>query len=347
MYKNSFPAASFMAVAHGSISTEPQVKRYKGIGAMKILALNPSRAQINAIYGSDNGNTEEPVYVAKGKAKDKNGIEQECNQIRLTFYLRTDPAVACNNNIDAIIPVTIFLSKAYSFSNKGGVVKVQVMDRFGRTAWVTEEELKAGAIPEYKIQKGERAGQTMKASISEGYRPCYVGEADLVAFVKALLNIPNPTVWDENSKTYFMRPENQLPDCECRFDKVNDYFSGNIKELQEILTYQPENRIKLCFGVRTTSNGTQYQCAYLAMPMKLAVTRFDALERALEEDRKAGRHPSEDYDTTPLHEVTLQATDYAKKQEESTDPDPFANVPVDSMPMDDLPAANDADPFAN
>lgn len=347
MTRPNFPAASFMAIAKGTVAAEPQIKRYMGIGAVKILALNPTRAEINKIYGSDNGNTEEPKYIGVGKVRDKNGVEQECPQIRLTFYAKTDPNVACNNGIEAIIPITIFLTKAYSFSTKDGVTKVQVMDRFGRTAWVTEAELKVGAIPDYTVRIGEHAGEKKKADLAEGYKPCYVGQEQLVKLIIAWLNIPSPRVWDPDQKQFFLRPAEQLPDSECMLEHINDYFTGDLRELREVMTYQPENAVKYGFGVRTATNGTQYQCVYLNCPMKFGDTRYSQFEKALEDDRQYGRHPSEEYEVGPLHEVTLTATNYADKKNENTDPDPFAAVaqaPVAPIGVEeDLPGG---DPFA-
>ena len=353
MTRFNFPAASFMAIAKGSVATEPQVKRYKGIAALKIVALNPTRAEINKIYGSESSNTEEPKYISTAKVKDKNDVEQECQQIRLTFYAKTDPKVACNNGIEAVIPFTIFLTKAYTFSKKDGVVRVQVIDKYGRTGWATEEELKSGAIPEYTIRKGEHAGEKIKADIAEGYKPCYVGQDQLVKLLIALLNLPNPRVWDPDQKKFFLRPAEQLPDSECYLEHINEYFTGNIKEIKDALSYQPENAVKYCLGIRTATNGTQYQAVYLNCPMKFSDTRYTELTKALNDDKQFGRHPSEEYEAVPLHEVSLTATNYAEKKEDTADPDPFANVPQiptepisagGDLPADDLP---DGDPFAN
>ena len=345
--------ATFMAVATGTVAKEAEIKRYRGVGAVGVVALNPTREESNKIFNSTQ-NTEEIKYLGEGTVKDAKGQDVKVPQIRLNFILKTDPAIACNSGIETLIPVSIFLNKAYSYSNKDNVLKVQVIDKYGRTAWVTQEQMKNGEIPEYTIKNGERAGQTMKAALSAGYRPCYVGEEDLVKFIIALLNIPRPDVWDAEKKQFFMKTDpKELAESECMLDNIKDYFTGNISELKKILTFQPNNRFKLCFGVRTASNGTQYQCAYTRMPMKLAVTSLKQLEKALQEDKAAGRHPSEEYFVGNLEEVKLGATDYTKPQDQPRDADPFAaaapagGAPASGSalaPGEDMPP-DDADPF--
>lgn len=341
--KKTITGATFMAVATGRVSKEVEVKRYMGVGAVGVVALNPTRKELNDIYGNQSDITDEIQYIGETTVKDAHGNDKKVPQIRLSFITKTDKEIACNNGIEAILPVNIFLSQGYSYSNKNNVIKVQVIDKYGRTGWVTEEELSKGAIPEYTIRSGARAGQTMKANLAPGYRPCFIGEEELVKFIIALLDIPRPDVWDNDAKAFVPRPANELPDCECMLENIKQYFSGNLKELRDVLNFQPNNRLKICFGVRTTQKGAQYQCAYTRFPMPLGTMRFTQLERELDNDAKAGRHPSEEYSTTFLEEVKLGATDYSKPKEEPKDADPFAaaNTFVEEK-LEDLPFG---DPF--
>lgn len=341
-------AISFMAVAHGTESKEVEVKRYIGVGAAKVIAINPTREELNKIYGNTSGG-EEIKYVGEGVAKNSKGEDVKVPQVRISFILRTDPAVSCNNGIETIIPVNIFLTKNYLYSTKNGVTKVQVIDKYGRTAWVTSEELKAGAIPEYQIRKGPNAGKTMKAQLSEGYRPMYIGEEDLVKFLIALINIPRPDIWDEDAGTYVMKTDpKELAQSECMLEKVNDYFVGNIKELKEAVTFQPNNRLKMLFGVRNAQNGNIYQAAYTRLPLKLNVQSYTALEKALSDDKAAGRHPSEVYEICNLKEYTMAPTNYAAEENKET-ADPFAsfnNSPA-GEPESEPQMPLDVDPFAS
>lgn len=335
---------SFMAVARGSESKEIEVKRYIGVAALEVLAVNPSRAELNKIYGSSSSD-DEIVYTGETTAKDANGNEIKVPQVRISIVCKTDPAIACNNGIDTIVPINFFLSKAYNYSTKNGVVKVQVIDRYGRTGWVTSEELKSHAIPEYTIKKGPKAGQTMKANLDKMYRPAFIGEENLVKFIIAFVNIPRPDVWSENDNTYVMKTDpKELSESECMLDNIQKYFEGNVKELKEIVTFQPKNRFKIALGVRTTQNGSQYQCAYTSLPMKLAVQNFKPLETALEEDRKVGRHPSEEYVAQNLTEYTVSPTSYAKTDSPASI-DPFASASAQPVDGEGTQMPMDVDPF--
>lgn len=341
-------AASFMAVAMGSQSTEVTRKLYRGIGAVEVIAVNPTRAQWNEIFKTSGG--DEISYCSETSAKDKDGNDVKVIQTRVCLVTKTDPKIACNNGIETIIPVNIFVKKAYSFSNKEGIVKVQVIDSYGRTGWVTNEERKADAIPEYTIRRGERAGEKMKANLSKGYHPCFQGEEDLVKNIIAYINIDRPDVWDENLRTYVMKTDpKELQYSECNIGYLmEDLFKNKVEELRKIFKFQPNNRYKLCFGIHTTNKGAQYQCAYTRFPMKLNVNNYNSLAEELEKDRQAGRHPSDAYFVGNLEEVKLGMTNYESQAEQPKDeePDPFAGNTqsvVDDLPPDDMPM--DVDPF--
>ena len=338
-------AITLMAVATGSESKEVEIKRYIGLGAVGILAVNPTRAESNKIFNSSFSN-EEINYVGETVVKNASGEDVKTQQVRITFITKTDPKIGCNSEIDTIIPVTFFLSKGYQYSQKNGVTKVKVIDGYGQTAWVTSEELKAGAIPEYEIKRGPNAGKTMKAQLFPGYRPAYIGEEELMQFIAALLNIPSPKAWNESAGTYELKTDpKELEKCECRFDldAFKAFFTGNMKELEKVVKFQPNNRLKLLFGVRKDKSGNLRQCAYTAMPLKLGVTSLSSLENALKEDAQVGRHPSETYEICNLKEFKASATNYAETAPKGDD-DPFASAntaheeAAPSLPMD-------ADPF--
>ena len=250
-------AISFMAVAKGNESKEVEVKRYIGLGAIGILAVNPTRAELNKIYGSSTS-TEEPKYTGETVVKNAEGADVKAQQIRISLIAKTDKNIGCNSGIETIIPINMFLTKGYQYSVKNGVTKVKVIDDYGQTAWVTSEELKSGAIPEYEIKRGPNTGKMMKAQIFPGYRPAFIGEEELMKVIAALLNIPNPKVWNEDAGTYELKTNpDELKDCECRFDldTMKAFFAGNMKELEDTLKFQPNNRMKLLFGIRKAQNG--------------------------------------------------------------------------------------------
>ena len=338
-----------MAVATGQESKEIVTKRFIGLGALGVVAVNPTREEQNKILEQD-FSSEEISYVGETTVKDKNNQDVKVPQVRITILMKTDPAIACNNGIEEFFFPSFFVAKAAQYSFKDGVTKLQVIDKYGRTAWVTEEQLKNHVIPEYIIQKdGPRKGQTMKANICPDYRVAYIGEENLVKFIIAFLNIPRPDVWDAESKTFVMKTDpKELAKSECLLDDIKKYFEGNVNEIRNTLKFQPKNRVKLMTGVRTAPNGAQYQDFYLQLPLKLAVTNYKVLEDALKADKAAGRHPNTEYRVCNLMEFKAAATDYSAEGSAApqNDPDPFAATNQQQevvKVVEEQPA--DADPF--
>ena len=334
-----------MAIAKGVESKEIERKLFMGLGAVGVVAVNPSKEEFASIFGTT-PSSEDPKYVGETVIKNAQGDEVKTNQVRLSFITQTDPKIGCNSGIDTKLIVNYFLTNGYSYSTKNGVTKVKVIDDYGQTAWVTSEELKAGIIPEYEIKKGPNTGQKMKAQIFPGYRPCYIGEEELMKFIGALLSIPSPKEWNEDAHTYQLKTNPaELKNSELRFDKktIEAFFAGNVKELRDTVKFQPNNRLKLLFGVRTAKDGSVYQAAYTALPMKLATTTMKPLEDALKEDKNVGRHPSESYEVCNLKEYKIGATDYSKVENKVED-DPFAAPAQQAAPAAEaLPM--DTDPF--
>ena len=339
-----------MAVAMGSESKEIEVERLIGIAAAKVLAVNPTREEKNKILEQD-FTDEEIKYVGETTVKDKNNQDINVPQIRIDILMKTDPEVACNNGLERTFTVSFFIAKAanYSFKNPANPT-MQVIDNYGRTAWVTPEQAKNHVVPEYIIKKGKRVGQTMKANICPEYRPAYIGEADIVQFIIALLNIPRPDVWDKEKETYVMKTDpKELAKSECMLDDIKKYFDGNVSEVVKIVKFQPNNKCKLLLGVRTATNGAQYQAVYTAMPLKLSVTNYKDWEEALKDDKAAGRHSNVEYRVQNLAVFKAQATNYSE-QEAPKSKDPFAeqNQETENAVEQTVQTLEqDSDPFAD
>lgn len=72
---------SFLAVGKTGESKEAVVfKKYVGVAASKVIAVNPTKAELEKIYGTDNIN--EPEYLKE----DDNG-----KAALITFVVKTDP----------------------------------------------------------------------------------------------------------------------------------------------------------------------------------------------------------------------------------------------------------------
>lgn len=298
---------------------EISVKRYIGLAAVKILGVNPTAEEQNKFFNTT-AFTENPVYIGKGKAKNSKGEDIEVPQIRLNFVVRTNPSIKCNNCIEMTTNVSIFLSKGFQYSHKNDVTKIKVIDEFGRTAWATAEDLKNHAIPVYA---------NGPARISNNYRACYIGEEELLNFLKIYLGIPNPEVWNESQGKFVMKPASELEDCKCGFDNIEKYFNGDISEIKEILSYQPENMIKILFGVRTADDGKQYQATYTRAFVSVTSTNYNRLKKDLEDAQAAGAFSTTAFEVCDLKEFNIQATDYSKDAAD----DAFNQTPSNDLPF--------------
>ena len=172
---------SFMAFGKTQVSKEAtEIKRYTGVGSVFVVGVNPNKAELEKLY--DRELDKDPEYITE-----KDGV----TSARIDFIIKTDPTAKCNNGIELLTKFSMFIRNEYRFNKDK--TKVQVIDKYGRTAWVTKEQAKNHEIPVYNNGK--------PANIDKDYRPAYVGEEDITNFLKVFLGIPNPEKWVKNEET--------------------------------------------------------------------------------------------------------------------------------------------------
>ena len=278
--------AVFMAFAKGKESTDaPVIKRYTGIAPVTIVCVNPNKAHMESALGINV--TDEMNYVGE---VDVDG--RKVANARISFWLQ--PVAEKIGMEVSPINMTMFIRNEYRYN--GDKTKVQVIDKYGRTAWVTVEQAKAHEIPVYK---------NGPANIDKDYRPAYHGEEDLTNFIKAYLNIPNVMKYVNNTWVMVDKPE----DCEARLESIDGYFKGNFKELRDVIALQPNNKVKVLFGVRTTDDNKQYQAVYNQMFLKNNITDYSKLDADLQERKAAGAYPTTEFTVGDLKEYNVESTD--------------------------------------
>ena len=122
-----------MAFKHANNSEESVRRLYTGVGVAKVIAVNPTKAEMEQIYGTTIQN--EPVYASTTQYGGK--------QMRVSFVL----SVNINEEKPMITTVTFFVNDTFMKGTTSG--KYQVIDKYGRTAWATQEEIDANKIPQY------------------------------------------------------------------------------------------------------------------------------------------------------------------------------------------------------
>lgn len=293
---------TLMAFANGQVSTEPaDITRYIGLGVVNVVGINPNKAETEALFNRTLD--EEPVYTGTQEVDGK-----QIRFARVDVVLRTVPED--NNGIENTSRMALFVREQFRYNRDQ--TKIQVIDKYGRTAWVTKAELEAHEIPTYSNGN--------KANLDKDYRPCYMGEEDLTNFFRTFLNIPAPMVY--KNKTWV--PADNLEDCQARFDNIANLFKGDFSELKMAWEFQKTNKVKVLFGIRTNQEGKQYQTFYTRMFLRNSQTSLDRLEEDVKQTQEAGGLTTSEFRVCPLQEYTVESTN-----------------------LDNAPAATGDNPFGN
>lgn len=279
------------------------LKRYIGIAPVYVVAVNPTKAELEKIY--DREITNDPTYLGKSNIT-VGGVEKEVASMRLDFIIKTDPNV--NNGIEVIDKVTFFLNNENRFNSDA--TKVQVIDKYGRTAWATVEELETKSIPQYS---------NGPAALDEDFRAALIGEEALTSFIIDYLNLPNPQNY-KNGKWVDKTPK-EMEQCRARFGNLTNIFKGDISEVKDAIGLQPNNKIKVLFGVKTTDEGNMYQDIYNRKFMKSSSSYKNSLVKDVTNSQDNGAYPNTEFSFTPLREYSVEATDFSTEA-----PDPFDGV---------------------
>lgn len=313
-----------MAISKGTESKEAQeFKRYTGVCPVFIKAVNPTKAEHEAIFNTTL--EEAPNYLSE--LEDNEGKTYKSARIQIILQPDTE-------KIGIEMPIqtmAIFIQDRPRVGAASG--KTQIIDKYGRTAWATPEDLASHSIPVYS---------NGPADIDKDYRPAYVGEEELIAFVKAYLCIPDVNTWDNNLRKMVPNTKVKPEECECRFDNLDKIFKGDFSEIKDALGFQPTNKVKVLFGVRTdTETGKLYQTVYTKRFLRNSSTNYTSLDKEIQEminnAMANGRTLNTEYDVTNVHEYSVTPTTFTPTVSISTEGDssdlPF-DAPSEKLPWD-------------
>ena len=279
---------SFLAIGKTQESKEAtEFKRYVGVGSSFVVAVNPTKEELEAIYGREQAN--DPEYVVDTD----NGKEAH-----ITFVVKTDPVV--NNGIEIINRAMFTLRNAPAYNRDQ--TKVQVIDKYGNTTWADTEVAKA---------KGKiLTANGNDAKIAPDYRMACVGEADLIEFLKPYLGVGDAFNYINGS---WVLKNGNLDDYLFGLEHIKDYFTGDFSELKEALALQPNNKVKLLYGVRTADDGKQYQTVVVrhgfVLPNYAGSKAFERLEKELARAKDNGSFASTELRVQELAEYNVAPTD--------------------------------------
>lgn len=280
----------FMAFAKGKESLESApVKRYIGVAPVFVNAVNPTKAELENIYGIALENN--PEYISETEINGK-----KVKQARLDFIVSTD-AAKCNG-IELTSKISFFISDSVRYNRDN--TKIQVINKYGETTWLPIEDAKAKRVPE-NLSWFEPAD----------FRPAYIGEEELTGFIKAYLNIPNKSYRNAKGEVVELKDKSEA---EARLDNIANYFKGDFTELKSVLALQPNNKVRVLFGVKTTDDGKQYQAVYTQRFLKNNNTNYESLKKDVEDRKANGAYPTTEFEVCDLKEYTVEATDLSKPE---------------------------------
>lgn len=286
---------SFLVVGKTQQSTESiEFKKYVGVGSSFVVAVNPTKKELEDLYGREIPTA--PEYVVDTD----NGKEA-----RVSFVVKTDPS-ACNGiEITNRIMFTLRNAPAYNRDE----TKVQVIDQYGNSTWAVTEDAKAG--------KKLLSSTGKELMIDSKYRMACVGEVDLVNFLKHYLNVGNVFNYINGS---WVKKDN-AEDFVFGLEHIKDYFSGNFSEIKDAIALQPNNKVKLLYGVRTTDEGKQYQAVAtrnnMILPNYAGSNAYAKLEKELLNAKNNGSYANTEFKVQELAEYNVEATDLSTPKEDN------------------------------
>lgn len=280
----------FMAFGAGRESTEVVgAKRYIGVAPVYVLAVNPSKKELEDIYGREL--EKDVVYTSEVTINDK-----QVKQVRIDFLVKTDAEVT---NVDLTTKISFFINKEYQFnSNKD---KIQMINKYGETTWIPIENVK----PE-----GVILPETLSWFDPAGIRPAYMGEELLTHFIKTYLNIPAKSYTKKSGEVVTIA---NLSDAEAQLENIAKYFDNDFQELKNIIKLQPKNKIKCVFGVKTNDDNALYQAVYTKKFLKNNVSDYSKIQSDIRDAQSNGAFKNTVFDVCPIKEYTIEKTDFEKE----------------------------------
>lgn len=220
--------------SRNSAASVEEIRKFIGVASLNIVAINPNNATLKKYGWHIQDGAEEPVYTF---VQSKNG--KSVRSCRLRFLCQI-----MDFDEKPIVALDFWCRESHS-SNKDNT-KFKIIDQFGRTAWATRDEIKDKKIPQYS---------TGQANISTHYTVCHEGEEELVAFLFKYLNITPFQVFDRRANAFV----NTKNPGKLTIDNWAQLCLGNTSEIKGYVAMQPENRVKVILGIRTTEDNKTYQ----------------------------------------------------------------------------------------
>lgn len=297
---------------------------YVGYAVMKVVAVNPTGEELMKITGQ--GLTSE-VYCGK--------TDENIDWAQVNIWL--GPAED-NPQIPFVkLPIRLFRQAR---KNKDGS-KVKAIDRFGNSAWVTNEQFQKKEIP--------LAKSGIKLPIIPPYELCCVNQDVLTDFIRTWANIRQSFNWDNDKRAFVQKSEEELKECECKLDRLKNLWAGDFSEIKQFVEPLKDHKIRVLLMVRhVVVKGVERDFQSVFPQVVPYYVSFDALRKAYEKEVANGGFKNthtEFRDAEPYTKVSVAAqaamgdnnNPYATDQYVIGGAQPQSTPSLQTMSNDDLP----------
>ena len=284
-------------------------KLHTGAANFKVVGINPTKEELEAIYGRELNF--DPEYTGSTTVTDSDG-ERDARQIRLDFYLH-------NEEEGLTEKIQFYVADTHHKSQSG---KYKVINSFGKDTWLTEEAIKTKTLPD-----------NMQWYNADGVKVARRGEVELISFLVNLLNLP----WDTSKVA-------DVSECYARIDKEewNKIFEGDVTLLKGLID-NTNNKIGVLLGVKTKGDGKLVQTAFNRHTLRQYViggTRADKFKyilKDLKSAQDAGAFGNVDFGPLDLSIREHQITPTAISADNTNQFDAFAQAEpaADAVTMSD------------
>ena len=300
---------SFLAIGKTQESTETQeFKRYIGYSNCHILAVNPTKEELEKIYGRDI--EKEPVYV---------GEDAQGKYVYVHFIVKTDPK---DNNgedinkvpghgIETIGRLMVTLRPTPALNQDGD--QVTVIDNYGNYGRM----LKADADQHKKPVSVN--GKDLR--VDTDYKIAFVGQDILTHILKTYLGMG--CGFDFKNGIWVKKENGKAEDDKFIFEDVKKLLAGDVTEIKDAIKIQPNNKIKLLWGIRTAEDGKQYQqvCSRDKFILRYNAnsTTIAKMDKDLQDAYQRGSFSNVEYKVEFLHEWDVKPTNLDKPADTTGD----------------------------
>lgn len=255
---------------------------YVGIAPFYVLGVNPSKEELSKLF-PEREFEKDPNYRLEK--------EGEAPGTFVTFIIKNNEEHKESNGISFDTRASYLLKNEITTNNDK--TKIQAINDYGDTVWLTPEEFKAKTLPEYAVKQGFHL---------DGLRPALVGEAALIDFLRIFLNIPISKKWNNDTRTFIPKTGDELKKALCGFSltEIKKIAEGDVSSVKSAVKIMPQNQIKFFCGVRTTSEGREFQEVCSRIPIKFGTTNYNRAEKELQNALDAGAYASSDFGTSPF-----------------------------------------------